>query len=126
MARFLTLSLLPLVILSLTSSRLDAELPRIDGVAGQPLVAQVKRIVQALEFLGQPLSDPTKAALDAAFAETDEAKQVADLQKALDPLCLAGVHINPESRVKVTAGDAKKELTEQGWTVFLVKVPIEL
>ena len=33
-----------------------------------------------------------------------------------------GVKINPESRVKVSAGAAPSELIEQGWRVFLVKV----
>lgn len=44
------------------------------------------------------------------------------VQKALDPHCLFGVNINPESRVKVSRGPAKPELVEQGWRVFLVKV----
>ena len=30
--------------------------------------------------------------------------------------------INPESRVQVKAGGAPKELMEQGWRMFLVKV----
>ena len=40
----------------------------------------------------------------------------------LDARCLAGVNINPESRVKVARGPAAAELVEQGWRVFLVKV----
>ena len=40
----------------------------------------------------------------------------------LDPLCLAGVTINAESRVSVVEGPAAKELVEQGWRTFLVKV----
>ena len=44
------------------------------------------------------------------------------IQRVLDPLCLVGVHINPESRVKAQAGAAPKQLMEQGWRVFLIKL----
>ena len=44
------------------------------------------------------------------------------IQRVLDHHCLAGVDINPESRVKVQQGPAKAELVEQGWRAFLVKV----
>jgi hypothetical protein len=52
----------------------------------------------------------------------DDAKAVAAIQSVLDPLTLAVVNINPESRVKVTRGAAPSVLMEQGWSVFLVKV----
>ncbi|MCA9166650.1 MAG: CehA/McbA family metallohydrolase [Planctomycetales bacterium] len=91
-------------------------------VARQPLQSQVRRLVQALEFLGQPLTPPQRQAIDAALEETDDAKCVEQIQKTLNPLCLLAVHINPESRVKVAAGHADKNLVEQGWQVFLVKV----
>ena len=35
------------------------------------------------------------------------------------------VHINPESRVKIEEGPVKKELVQQGWRTFLVKVANE-
>jgi hypothetical protein len=43
-------------------------------------------------------------------------------QAVLDRHCLAGVHINPEMRVKVARGAAGAELVEGGWRQFLVKV----
>ncbi len=97
-------------------------LPVVAGVEAQPLKAQVERVVQALDFLGQPLTDEQTAELDAALKQTDDAKAVATIQKVLDPLALAGVNINAESRVKVAPGTAPKQLVEQGWRVFLVKV----
>lgn len=100
----------------------DDTLPVIDNVEAQPLGAQAKRIAQALDFLGQPLSGEQSKALDAAIAMGDNAKAAAAIQKVLDPLCLAGVSINPESRVKVARGPAEATLNEQGWSVFLVKV----
>lgn len=97
-------------------------LPLIDNVAAQPLKAQAKRVAQALEFLGQPLTADERKAFQAAIDEADEPRAVAALQKALDGRALASVNINPESRVKVARGPAAARLTEQGWTVFLVKV----
>ena len=44
------------------------------------------------------------------------------MQDALDPLCLIGVEINPESRVKAVQGPAPARLMKHGWRVFLVKV----
>src|SRR5207248_9644257 len=60
-----------------------------------------------------------------ALGGTDEARQVREIQEALDPYCLLMVQINPESRVKVARGPAKPELVEQGWRQFLVKVQNE-
>lgn len=62
------------------------------------------------------------AKLDQALKLTDEADATVAVQKALDPLCLVAVSINPESRVSVLEGAAKKELVQQGWRTFLVKV----
>jgi hypothetical protein len=98
------------------------ELPLVSGVEAQPLKAQTKRIAEALAFLGQPLTKEQAAALEKAAAEKDDAEATEGIQKVLDPLCLAGVIINPESRVKVARGAAEAELVQQGWRVFLVKV----
>ena len=43
---------------------------------------------------------------------------VKDIQSVLDAYCLAEVHINPESRVKVAEGLAAKELMQQGGERF--------
>jgi hypothetical protein len=99
-----------------------ADLPIIDSEQAQPLKAQVRRVVSALEFLGEPLTGDQQSALDKALRETDKVKAVEDVQRVLDPLCLAQVNINAESRVKVAPGPAKPDLVEQGWRVFLVKV----
>lgn len=98
------------------------ELPLISGVDRQPLVAATRRVIEALEFAGAPLSAETRAALAAAFELPEDGQAVRAIQTALDPLCLASVHINPESRVKVAEGPVRKELVQQGWRAFLVKV----
>ena len=73
---------------------------------------------------GSPLAPESKQALD-ALAEQDPAKCLVAIQNALDPLCVAGVTINPESRVKVAEGQAPKKLVQHGWRVLLVKVANE-
>lgn len=93
----------------------------VQGVAAQPLRSQVKRLIESLNYLGQPFSVETRAALEQAI-ELPEEESAERLQEILDPLVLAHVNVNPESRVKVAAGAVEPRLVEQGWTVFLVKV----
>lgn len=98
------------------------EVPRIEGVDAQPVLVHTQRLMEALEYLGQPLSDTEKATLNRARQNTNDAEALAAIQDVLDPHCLAHVQINPESRVKVASGPAEPLLVEQGWTLFLVKV----
>jgi len=98
------------------------ELPLVTGVDLQPLQAQAKRVATALQQAGAPLSEKQQQALDQALRLTDADKGVKAIQQVLDPLCLVGVNVNPESRVKVAPGPADAALVEQGWRVFLVKV----
>jgi len=98
------------------------KLPLVEGVELQPLAAQVRRVVEALDFLGAPLSKAEQERLREAASQSDEAKGVALIQELLDPHCLAGVNINPEMRVKVAVDPAKPALIEKGWKTFLVKV----
>ncbi|MFM9117286.1 MAG: CehA/McbA family metallohydrolase, partial [Planctomycetota bacterium] len=107
---------------SMSGRAIAADLELFDDVAMQPLKAQVRRLADALDYLGEPLTANQRRELDAALAETDERRAVVALQKVLDPLALIGVQINPESRVKVQRGAAPAQLHEQGWKVFLVKV----
>ena len=101
-------------------ARAAAVQPVVEGVEAQPLKAQVQRVVQALELAGAPVDGAKRKAL--AGLEGDDEKVAAAVQDALDPLCVAVVEINPESRVKVAEGPAEKGLAQHGWTVFLVKV----
>ena len=106
----------------LTSPALADDLPKVEGVEAQPLAAQVRRVVESLDLLGQPLAPSIKAKLDEALANPDPAALVRSVQEVLDPLCLVGVTINPESRVKVDPGPARAELVQNGWRLFTVKV----
>jgi hypothetical protein len=98
----------------------EALLP-VDKVAAQPLSAQVRTLIESLDYLGAPLAAADRAGLEEAL-KGDDATLVKRVQEILDPLCLAGIDISPESRVKVVEGAAAPVLEEDGWRVFLVKV----
>jgi hypothetical protein len=93
------------------------ELPVI-ATEGQPLGANVTRVVQALEMLGRPLP----AELKKKLAEAAKARDAETLQKLLDPQVLLLVALNPESRVKVSRGPAQGVLQQAGYTPVLVKI----
>ncbi|MEP7340766.1 MAG: CehA/McbA family metallohydrolase [Acidobacteriota bacterium] len=98
------------------------QMAKVAQVEIQPLAAQVKRLVETLDYLGAPISTADKQALERAASQTDAVRARREIQDVLDRYCLLDVHINPESRVKVAPGAAKPELVEQGWRTFLVKV----
>jgi hypothetical protein len=102
----------PLVLLAALGAQ--AQIATVDSVEFQPLSAQAQRIVQAFDLLGEPRPALAQALRDA--------KTPAGIQAALDAHCLAAVHINPESRVRVEQGPARAELMQNGWRTFLVKV----
>src|SRR3954471_24532253 len=95
----LVLTLILAVPASLTAAPEPPVLPVVAGVELQPLTAQVKRVTQALEALGAPLSESERRALMAAFAVSNEEQAGAEIQRILDAHCLAGIDINPEMRV---------------------------
>ena len=103
-------------------SATSASLPIVSDVEWQPLAAQVRRIIQATDYLGSPFSSPDKQALQTALRSSGGAEAIEAIQHVLGNYCLLSVNINPESRVKVAAGLAKAELAEHGWRQFLVKV----
>ncbi len=110
-------TLLALALLLTLSPRAHSQ-----GVPAQPLLADARRVMEAMEYLGEPLPAAVRRSLDRAAAEPDDAKATLQIQQALDPYCLLEVNINPESRVKVARGSAKPLLVEQGWRQYLVKV----
>src|SRR6476619_5986879 len=114
-----------LVVVALTlglSAQEHAHAPAAAPVALQPLAVQVRRLETALAYLGEPLAEADRDALNAAVALGDESSAVARIQEVLDRRVLAIVHINPESRVKVETGIERPELVQGGTRIFLVKV----
>ena len=100
----------------------DNEIPVVTDVERQPLMAATDRLIEALRYVGAPLSADDQAKLRATREIEKPVKAVEQIQAILDPHCLAVVTINPESRVSVIEGPVKKELVQQGWRTFLIKV----
>ena len=98
------------------------DLPLVRHVELQPLLAQVRRLVAASDYLGTPLRPADKSALDAAGKRGNAVEAVEAIQRVLDRYCLVGVTIDPGAPPTVVLGPAKAELVEHGWRQFLVKV----
>lgn len=94
----------------------------LSGLERQPFVAATRRLVEAMDFAGAPFSEQIRQRILAAATSTDDHVALREIQETLDPLCLATIQINAESRVKVIEGAVKKELLQQGWRAFLIKV----
>jgi hypothetical protein len=109
-------------LLGFSSCVFAADLLPVSKVEHQPLVAATGRLVRALKFVGAPLSADDQTALQLALKAEDQNASISQIQQVLDKYCLVGVHVNPESRVKVAEGAARKVLVQQGWRTFLVKV----
>ena len=87
-------------------------------VEGQPLAANVLRLIEALDYLGAPLPGELRSDLTRAGRARDATR----LQELLDPQVLLVVHINPEARVKVARGPAHGALQQAGYTPVLIKI----
>jgi hypothetical protein len=117
------LSLLAAVFTAASSTNSAAQdVPIYHDVEFQPLAAQVKRVIEALGMLGQPLPPDEAARLKQAVDSAGSETAVRTIQNVLDKHCLVAIEINPESRVKAWQGPAQARLVQNGWSVFLVKV----
>ena len=115
---FIVLAILlqSLKLLSMAAAAAQALTPV--AVEGQPLAANVQRLLQALDFLGAALPSQTHARL----ASAGQARDSQAIQELLDPHVLFVVSLNPEVRVKVARGPAGAVLQQAGFTPCLVKV----
>ena len=98
------------------------ELSIISKVAAQPLAEHTKRLTRHLDFLGSPLGQNTLDDLGIATQLKTDSLIATEIQSILDPLCIAAVHINPESRVKSQQGPAKPILYEGETKRYLIKI----
>ena len=71
------------------------ELPTVTAVEFQPLAAQVARLTQALELIGEPLPAADNRQLKQLLDGPASAKAVLEVQRLLDKHCLVGIDINP-------------------------------
>jgi hypothetical protein len=109
----------PLFILAIATQVLGAD------VDLQPLSAQARRVVEAMDMVGSPLPPSDRNELADASRSTDGQAGIARIKTVLDKYCLVTISINPESRVKVARGAAPARLVEQGWRTFLIRVDNE-
>jgi len=119
MALRVKLALICFIAISINGIMLKAA--PVEQVPVQPFRAQVKRIVEALSYIGAPLTPNEQNAL-AELANGKDQDYATGIQALFNSRTLAEVHINPESRVKVGTGGAKPLLMQSGWSVFLIRV----
>jgi hypothetical protein len=121
-ACFLIVSVLLTAVLAAPA---QTTLPVVEDVPVGPLREHSRVLLQALQGLNAPLPAATERALKVLLqdppGESDLAVAVG-IQKLLDPFCLVGVSINPESRVKAARGPAAAELRQDRETVMLIKI----
>jgi hypothetical protein len=115
MSRRILLGLATVLAVSLCVPVRANELPAIP-VEGQPLAANVQRLIQALDFLGAPLPNDTQTALK------DAARDATKIQKTLDRHVLFLVTLDADGGIKVGPGPAAPTLQQAGYTPVLVKI----
>jgi hypothetical protein len=106
------------------SARAESPLPTVDQVDAARLRTHCRQLLEALEKSKAPLPAETERQLKALLMKDPiEADEFAgQVQELLDPLCLIGVTINPESRVKALRGAGPADLRLGKETVVLVKL----
>ena len=114
--------LLCVLVAGMASPLAAADLDPVRSVEPQPFAAACERLKEALDYVGSPLSAEQKSALETAIKNPDGRASVVAIQAVFDPLVLAQVTINAESRVSAVEGPVTKELLQNGWRTFLVKV----
>jgi hypothetical protein len=91
-------------------------------VESQPLLAQIRRVREALDALGQPLPGEAIKQLDRAYRGKNDATVSRAVQSALDPLCVGTVRIDGKTNLTFIPSLNPPPLHEQGWRAVLVKV----
>jgi hypothetical protein len=113
-----------LIALFLAGSARAQTLPAVGEVEYDPFRQNVLALLADPKRVGTPLSDEDVTALRNLLVvrPEDPAKVVAEARQILDARCLLGVHINPESRVKVQRGPLRVPLVRGQPVVVLVRV----
>lgn len=122
MSRFLLAGLFLLLLIGPLEGQ--SKLPLVDDADYNRLRDHCRHLLKSLETLKAALPADTKRALQELLREKqgDPAAAAEKIQKLLDPHCLIGVSINPESRVKAARAAAAAELRRGRESVMLIKV----
>jgi len=117
-------SLCAAVFLVVTVPMPGQPLPRVTDVDWGALRADTERLLKGLEDRKAALPAEAMRKLRAVLVEKPEdvAEAIKQVQEILDAHCLAGVSINPESRVKAARGAARAELTRGEPVYRLIKI----
>jgi hypothetical protein len=99
-------------------------LPLVEGTDWHQVRADCQRLFKEMEKFKFPLPADTAKELSRLLETepTDPEAAAAQVQKLFDPHCLAGININPESRVKAARGALPAELVRDRETTMLIKV----
>jgi hypothetical protein len=111
-----------LALLAATPLRAQSPLPVVDDAEFAPLQAHCRGVLTAAEKKKLLPPKAVEALRRLLMADAQIADGASQVQKLLDPYCLVGVSINPESRVKAARGPAAAELRRGEEAFMLVKV----
>ena len=93
-------------------------LPIVSDVEFQPFSAQVKRVVESLEMLGQPLTADEKTRLGKAIDSTGGAPAIRTIQQILDP-SLPGRNRNQRGKPRQVDAGPGPPASRPAWMVGL-------
>jgi len=91
------------------------------AVEPQPYFASVGRVIQGLRSLGAPLA-PADAERITRLTAVPSPANVQAAETILARYTLMRVRLNPDGTALTAAGDSSRELVEQGWRAFLIRV----
>jgi hypothetical protein len=92
-------------------------------VAPQPYFANVKRAIEALAKLGTPITPEDSQRITTLALAQDESDQGFEAAEAiLNRYTLACLSLRADGSVDLNFGGARRDLVEQGWRMFLVRV----
>jgi hypothetical protein len=102
--------------------------PMVESVEAQPLIAQARRVAEALEAWGAPLDAASRKRLAELKVDQPVADVARTVQEVLDARTIAAVVLGKDGVQRAATHEGRAELVEQGWRAFLVKVvnPAEL
>lgn len=109
------------VLLLRPSLLLAVKAPDASAVDPQPYFANVKRALEALEKLGAPVAANDVRQIG-GLARQNDAAAVSAAEEILGRYTLATLSVGPNDATHIVAGGAPRQLIEQGWRMFLVRV----
>lgn len=96
-------------------------MPKVERVDAQPLLVITNRLAEAMQSIGAPFTQEQIQTINVLKNEPSDAKITANIQRILDPLCVASIEIRADGETIVTPGETV-DLAENGWRAMLVKV----